>query len=105
MAVEITDSNFSEVVTNSDKPVVVDFWAAWCGPCRMVGPLIEEMHGEYDGRAVVGKVDVDQNPGVSAQFGVRSIPTILFIKNGEVVDKVVGAVPKATLTQKLDAIL
>jgi thioredoxin 1 len=71
----------------------------------MVGPLIEEMHGEYDGRAVIGKVDVDQNPGVSAQFGVRSIPTILFIKNGQVVDKVVGAVPKATLTQKLDAIL
>jgi thioredoxin 1 len=105
MAVEITDSNFSDVVTNSDKPVVVDFWAAWCGPCRMVGPLIEEMHGEYDGRAVIGKVDVDQNPGVSAQFGVRSIPTILFIKNGQVVDKVVGAVPKATLTQKLDAIL
>jgi thioredoxin 1 len=105
MAVEITDSNFSDVVTNADKPVVVDFWAAWCGPCRMVGPLIEEMHGEYDGRAVIGKVDVDQNPGVSAQFGVRSIPTILFIKNGQVVDKVVGAVPKATLTQKLDAIL
>jgi thioredoxin 1 len=105
MAVEITDSNFSDVVTNSDKPVVVDFWAAWCGPCRMVGPLIDEMHGEYDGRAVIGKVDVDQNPGVSAQFGVRSIPTILFIKNGEVVDKVVGAVPKSTLTEKLNAIL
>lgn len=105
MAVEITDSNFSDVVTNSDKPVVVDFWAAWCGPCRMVGPLIEEMHGEYDGRAVIGKVDVDQNPGISAQYGVRSIPTILFIKNGEVVDKVVGAVPKATLTQKLDQLL
>ena len=105
MAVEITDSNFSDVVTNADKPVVVDFWAAWCGPCRMVGPLIEEMHGEYDGRAVIGKVDVDQNPGVSAQFGVRSIPTILFIKKGQVVDKVVGAVQKATLTQKLDAIL
>jgi len=105
MAVEITDSNFADLVTNSDKPVVVDFWAAWCGPCRMVGPLIEEMHGEYDGRAVIGKVDVDQNPGVSAQFGVRSIPTILFIKNGQVVDKVVGAVPKGTLTEKLDAIL
>ncbi len=105
MAVEITDSNFSDVVLNSDKPVVVDFWAAWCGPCRMVGPFIEEMHGEYDGKAVIGKVDVDQNPGVSAQFGVRSIPTILFIKNGQVVDKVVGAVPKGTLTQKLEAIL
>lgn len=105
MAVEITDSNFSDVVMNSDKPVVVDFWAAWCGPCRMVGPLIEEMHSEYAGKAVIGKVDVDQNPSISGQFGVRSIPTILFIKNGQVVDKVVGAVPKGTLTQKLDAIL
>jgi thioredoxin 1 len=105
MAVELTDSNFSEVVMNSDKPVVVDFWAAWCGPCRMVGPLIEEMHNEYAGKAVIGKVDVDQNPNVSGQFGIRSIPTILFIKNGQVVDKVVGAVPKGTLKQKLDAIL
>lgn len=105
MAVEITDSNFSDLVMSSDKPVVVDFWAAWCGPCRMVGPLIEEMHGEYDGKALIGKVDVDQNPAISAQFSVRSIPTILFIKNGQIVDKVVGAVPKATLTQKLDAIL
>jgi thioredoxin 1 len=102
MAVEITDGNFAEVVMGSDKPVVVDFWAAWCGPCRMVGPLIDEMHTEYEGRAVIGKVDVDQNSGVAGQFGVRSIPTILFIKNGEVVDKVVGAVPKATLTEKLE---
>jgi len=105
MAVEITDGNFAEVVTNSDKPVVVDFWAAWCGPCRMVGPLIDEMHSEYEGKAVIGKVDVDQNPNIAGQFGVRSIPTILFIKNGEVVDKVVGAVPKATLTEKLNNIL
>jgi thioredoxin 1 len=105
MAVELTDSNFSEVVMNSDKPVVVDFWAAWCGPCRMVGPLIDEMHNEYAGKAVIGKVDVDQNPNISGQFGIRSIPTILFIKNGQVVDKVVGAVPKGTLKQKLDAIL
>ena len=105
MALEITDGNFEELVMKSDKPVVVDFWAAWCGPCRMIGPIIEEMSSEYDGKAVIGKVDVDSNPGVSAQFGVRNIPTVLFIKNGEVVDKSVGAVPKAQLTQKLDALL
>jgi thioredoxin 1 len=105
MAVEITDANFDEVVLKSDKPVVVDFWAAWCGPCRMVGPIIEEMSTEYDGKAIIGKVDVDANPGVSAKFGVRNIPTILFVKNGEVADKSVGAVPKAQLTSKLDALL
>jgi thioredoxin 1 len=105
MALEITDGNFEEVVMKSDKPVVVDFWAAWCGPCRMVGPIIEEMANEYGDKAVIGKVDVDHNPGVSAQFGIRNIPTILFIKNGEIVDKLVGAAPKATFTAKLDAIL
>jgi thioredoxin 1 len=105
MALEITDANFEELVINSDKPVVVDFWAEWCGPCRMIGPAIEEMASEYDGKAVVGKVNVDHNPGVSAKFGVRNIPTVLFIKGGEVVDKSVGAVPKAQLTQKLDALI
>lgn len=105
MALEITDANFEEVVMKSDKPVVVDFWAEWCGPCRMIGPVIEEMSTEYDGKAVIGKVNVDQNPGVSAKFGVRNIPTILFVKNGEIADKSVGAVPKAQLTSKLDAIL
>jgi len=105
MAVEITDANFDEVVMNSDKPVVVDFWAEWCGPCRMVGPIIEEMSNEYEGKAIIGKVDVDANPGVSAKFGVRNIPTILFVKNGEVADKSVGAVPKGQLTSKLDALI
>ena len=105
MALEITDANFEELVLKSDQPVVVDFWAEWCGPCRMIGPVIEEMSGDYDGKALIGKVNVDNNPGVSAQFGVRNIPTVLFIKNGEVVDKSVGAVPKAQLTEKLDALL
>ncbi len=103
MAVEITEANFEEVVMGSDKPVVIDFWAAWCGPCKMIGPVIDEMATEYDGKAVVGKVDVDNNPAISAKFGVRNIPTVLFIKNGEVVDKSVGAVPKGQLVDKLDA--
>ena len=105
MALEITDSNFDELVLKSDKPVVVDFWAEWCGPCKMIGPLINEMSKDYEGKALVGKVNVDQNANVSAQFGVRSIPTVLFIKNGEVVDKSVGAVPKSTLETKLKALL
>ncbi len=105
MALEITDANFEELVLKAEKPVLVDFWAEWCGPCRMIGPVVEELHGEYEGKALIGKVNVDNNPSVSAQFGVRNIPTILFIKGGEVVDKVVGAVPKAQLASKLDAIL
>ena len=105
MALEITDENFDELVLKSEKPVVVDFWAEWCGPCRMIVPLINEMSKDFEGKALVGKVNVDQNTNVSAQFGVRSIPTVLFIKNGEVVDKSVGAVPKATLEAKLNALL
>ena len=103
MAVELTDANFDELVLNSDKPVLVDFWAEWCGPCRMVGPVVEELAKDYEGKAVVGKVNVDQNPEVAGKYGIRSIPTILFIKNGEVVDKSVGAVPKTALSSKLDA--
>ena len=105
MALEITDANFEELVLKSDKPVMLDFWAEWCGPCRMIGPVVEEMSKEYDGKAVIGKVDVDSNPELSAEFGVRNIPTIVFVKGGEIVDKSVGAVPKSQLTAKLDAIL
>jgi thioredoxin 1 len=103
MALELTDSNFDELVLKSDKPVLVDFWAEWCGPCRMVGPIVEELSGEYEGKAVVGKVDVDSNPGISTKFGIRNIPTLLVFKNGEIVDKQVGAVPKHILKGKLDA--
>ncbi|MCB9163799.1 MAG: thioredoxin [Flavobacteriales bacterium] len=102
MALELTDSNFEELALKSDKPVMVDFWAEWCGPCRMVGPVVEELAKEYDGKAVVGKVNVDNNPQVATKYGIRSIPTILFLKNGEVVDRSVGAVPKSQLSQKLD---
>jgi thioredoxin 1 len=89
----------------SDKPVIVDFWAEWCGPCRMVGPVIEELASDYDGRAVVGKVNVDQHGDISMKYGVRNIPTILFLKGGEVVDKSVGAVPKNVLVEKLEALM
>lgn len=101
-AVEITDKNFSDII-NSDQPVLVDFWAEWCGPCKMIAPVVEELASEYDGKAVIGKVDVDSNPEVSAKFGIRSIPTLLVFKNGEVVDKQIGAVPKNVLSQKIDA--
>lgn len=103
MALEITEANFEEVVLKSDKPVLVDFWAEWCGPCRMVGPIVDELHGEYEGKAVVGKVNVDENPGISAKFGIRNIPTVLFFKGGEIVDKQVGAAPKTAYSGKLDA--
>ena len=101
-ALEINESNFEELVLNSDKPVLVDFWAAWCGPCRMVGPVVEEIAGEYSETAVVGKVDVDANQDISVKYGIRSIPALLYFKNGEVVDSVIGAVPKNVLTSKLD---
>ncbi|MCB0483458.1 MAG: thioredoxin [Flavobacteriales bacterium] len=105
MALEITDANFDETVKNSDKPVLIDFWAEWCGPCRMVGPIVEQIAGEYEGKAVVGKLNVDENPQTAGRFGIRSIPTILFLKNGEIVDRQVGAVAKDVLTQKLDSAL
>jgi thioredoxin 1 len=103
MAKQFTDSNFDAEVLKSDKPVLVDLWAEWCGPCRMLTPIIEELHAEYDGKAIIGKLNVDENPEVSAKYGVRSIPTLLIFKNGELVDKQVGVVPKSTLAKKLDA--
>ncbi len=105
MAIELTDANFEELVLKSDKPAIVDLWAEWCGPCRMVGPIVEEMSTEYEGRAVIGKLDVDSNPGTTAKYGIRNIPTILFFKNGEVADKQVGAVPKSVLVAKLEKLL
>lgn len=104
MALEITDANFDEIV-KGDKPVVVDFWAEWCGPCRMVGPIIDELSSEYEGKITIGKVDVDNNNDVVGQFGIRTIPTILFFKGGEVVDKHVGAASKSLIEEKVKALL
>ena len=100
--IEITDSNYQEIL-GTEKPVLVDFWAEWCGPCKLIGPVVEDLAKDYDGKALIGKVDVDNNPAVSAQFGIRSIPTLLFFKNGEIVDKQIGAVPKSVLLKKLEA--
>lgn len=102
MAIEITDDNFEQIVLKSDKPVLVDFWAEWCGPCRMVGPVVEELAKEYEGKALVGKLNVDYNPRVASEYGIMSIPSLLFFKNGQVVDKQVGAVPKHVLVNKLE---
>jgi len=105
MAQAITDATFEELVLKSDKPVLVDFWAAWCGPCRMVGPIIEEIGNEYAGKAVVGKVDVDANQEFAAKYGIRNIPTVLVFQNGEVVGRQVGVAPKKTYTDSIDALL
>lgn len=101
--VELTDSNFDEVIGKGDQPVLVDFWAEWCGPCKMIAPVVEELANDYEGKAVIAKLDVDSNPGVSAKYGIRSIPTLLVFKDGKIVDKQVGAVNKGVLAQKLDA--
>ncbi len=102
MALELTDSNFKTEVLDKDKLTVVDFWAEWCGPCRAIGPVIEELAHDYEGSVTIGKVNVDHNPQVSSDYGITSIPAILFIKNGEVVDKLVGAQPKANFVKKIE---
>lgn len=101
-ALEITSANFQEVVLNADKPVLVDFWAEWCGPCRMVGPVVEEIANDFADSAVVGKLNVDEHQDIAVKYGIRSIPALLYFKNGEVADSVVGAVPKRQLASKLE---
>ncbi len=105
MTVEVTDATFDELITNAGKPALVDLWAEWCGPCRMLTPIVKELAEEYGDKVVIAKVDVDSNPGISQKFGIRNIPTILFFKDGEVADKQVGVVPKGVLAEKLDALL
>jgi thioredoxin 1 len=103
--VEITDTNFEDTVLKADKPVLLDFWAVWCGPCRAIAPVVEEIADEYDGRAVIGKIDVDNNRDTAIKFGIQAIPTLLLMKNGEIADRIVGAVDKNSIKQKLDALL
>jgi len=100
---EFTDANFATEVESSDVPVLVDFWAVWCGPCRMIAPIVEELTTEYQGKAKIGKLDVDNNPGVASRFGIRSIPTLLIFKGGKVVDQIVGAASKGIISDKLNA--
>ena len=103
--IHLTDSNFTDEIKNSDVPVVVDFWAAWCGPCRMIAPIIDELATEYSGKAKIAKVDVDNNQQVAMQYGIRSIPTILMFKDGEQVETIVGAVPKEQIQNKLNSLI
>ena len=105
MALEINDSNFKEVVLESEKPVLVDFWATWCGPCKAIGPIIDEVATEFEGKAVVGKCNVDDAGDVPAEYGIRNIPTLLFFKGGELKDKLVGSTTKAAIADKLNALL
>jgi thioredoxin 1 len=104
-AVEITDANFEDMVLKSDKPVLIDFWAVWCGPCRAVAPIVEEIADEYQGRAVVGKLDVDSSRETAVKYGIQAIPTLLLVKDGEIADRIVGAIDKNGIKSKLDAIL
>ncbi|MGL4909475.1 MAG: thioredoxin [Bacteroidales bacterium] len=105
MSLEITDANFEQKVLKSTKPVMVDFWAEWCGPCRAIAPIVDELATEYEGKAVVGKVDVDANDQIPVKYGIRNIPTVLFFKNGELIDKVVGGASKSTFDEKLKGLL
>ena len=104
-ALEVTDGNFHDVIMNADVPALVDFWAVWCGPCRVVAPIVEELAEEYAGRAVIGKMDVDQNKQVSTQLGIHAIPTLLIVKGGQIADRIVGVVDKNSLRARLDALL